>query len=135
MTNVLENIAEDIPFICFRCKHESLFSNTVENLKDRHFTINISLILNLPLCCCLLSVDGILKSASTWYLWRWKISSNEDFWQILLKTERAPILRSMDTESSNFKVRLYFYHNFHKLVLYSQIVITNWYFSAIFICF
>ena len=55
----------------------------------------------------LLRVVSILINASTWYLWSWKISDNEkDFRQISIKIERAANLRSTDTETSNFQVKL-----------------------------
>ena len=57
---------------------------------------------------------------STWHLRRWKISANEmEFRQILLKIERATILRSKNTEASNFQVRLQF-----------MVAFRNWYFIA-----
>ena len=43
---------------------------------------------------------------------------NEDFCQMFLKIERTVILWSMDTEASNFQVRLHFYGSFQKLVPY-----------------
>ena len=65
--------------------------------------------LNLPVLCCLLRALSTLIKASAWYLWSWKISVNEmGFWQILLKIKRFPILRSINTEATNFQVRLQF---------------------------
>ena len=49
-----------------------------------------------------------------------KVSGKEiDFRQILLKIERATILRSKNTEASNFQVRLQF-----------MVAFKNWYFMA-----
>ena len=46
-------------------------------------------------------------------------SANEnDFLQILIKIVKATILRSMDTETLNFQLRLDFCGSFQKLVLY-----------------
>ena len=111
-TSALENIAGEISF---RSKHKILFPNFIGKWKDRQFTIKTFHILNLPLLCYLLRVEGKLINASTWCLWSWKTSTNEkDFWLILLKIEMATILRSMDTEASNFQVRLRFYGTFQK---------------------
>ena len=44
------------------------------------------------------------------------------------------VLRSMDTEVSNFQKRLYIYGSFQKLVIIAKINVWNWDFSAIFIC-
>ena len=71
--------------------------------------------------CYHLRVVDRLINASTWYLWSQKISANEEgFRQVSLNNERAIVLPLMDTNTSNVLVRIHFYGNFQKSVLYCE---------------
>ena len=106
----MENIAR---YIASRYKHDGLFSNIIKNWKDHHGTVKTFQILNLPplLDICKVSAD------------------EKDFWKILLRIERAVVLRWMDAEASNFQVSLSIYGSFQKLV--RKIGIRNWNLNAI----
>ena len=59
-------------------------------------------------------------------MWSRKISANEvGFRQVSLNNERATVLPLMDTETSNLLVRLHFYGDFQKSVLYCETCIKN----------
>ena len=59
-------------------------------------------------------------------MWSRKISANEvGFRQVSLNNERATVLPLMDTETSNLLVRLHFYGDFQKSVLYCENCIKN----------
>ena len=51
-------------------------------------------------------------------MWSRKISANEGFRQVSLNNESATVLPLMDTNTSNLLVRLHFYGDFQKSVLY-----------------
>ena len=87
--------------------------------KDSHFAIKTFQILKFSTALLSFACDRHINKCKYLTFLKLKISANEKkIFQILLKIERGAILRSMDTQASNFQVRLHFYGSFQKLVLY-----------------
>ena len=95
-----------------------------QNLPDHEFaTALLSFACNWHINKCTYLIFVNLKNISQWKRFLITFAKN---WK--------GFFRSMDTEASNFQVRLHFYGN-RNWYFIAKIGIRNWYFSAIFICF
>ena len=121
--------------ISFRCKHDRLFSNFLQNWEDRYFTIKTFKIVNFAIAMLSFACHRHINKCKSWYLRSWKISSNEkDFWLNLVKIERA-FYGQWTQKLQTFWQDHIFLVTFRNWYLIAKIYILNWYFSAIFICF